>query len=81
MDEQPTYTPKQGQYLAFIYLYTKVNRQPPAETDMQRYFGTSAPTVHSMVVRLEERRLISRERGRGRTIRVLIDPKQLPELE
>ena len=81
MDEQPTYTPKQGQYLAFIHLYTKLTRQPPAEKDMQRYFGTSAPTVHSMVVRLEERGLISRERGRGRTIRVLIDPKQLPELE
>ena len=81
MAEQPTFTPKQGQYLAFIHLYSKLNRQPPAEADMQRYFGTSAPTVHSMVVRLEELNLISRERGKGRTIRVLIDPKVLPELE
>jgi len=81
MAEQPDFTPKQGQYLAFIHLYSKLNRQPPAEADMQRYFGTSAPTVHSMVVRLEERGLISRERGKARTIRVLIDPKQLPELE
>jgi hypothetical protein len=32
------YTPRQGQYLAFIYYYTKLNGQPPAETDMQRYF-------------------------------------------
>lgn len=81
MAEQPNFTPKQGQYLAFIHLYSKLNRQPPAEADMQRYFGTSAPTVHSMVVRLEERGLISRERGKARTIQVLIDPKQLPELE
>jgi Mn-dependent DtxR family transcriptional regulator len=81
MAEQLTFTPKQGQYLTFIHLYSKLNRQAPAEADMQRYFGTSAPTVHSMVVRLEELGLISRERGKARTIRVLIDPKELPELE
>ena len=27
----PTYTYRQGQYLAFIYYYTKVNRIPPAQ--------------------------------------------------
>jgi hypothetical protein len=31
------FTEKQGQYLAFIYYYTKINGQPPAEADMQRY--------------------------------------------
>jgi hypothetical protein len=30
------YKPKQGQYLAFIYYYTKLNGRPPAEADMQR---------------------------------------------
>ena len=35
---QGTYTAKQGQYLAFIYYYTKIHRQSPAETDIQRYF-------------------------------------------
>jgi hypothetical protein len=30
-----TFTPKQGQYLAFIHLYTRLHRRPPAETDMQ----------------------------------------------
>src|SRR5262249_39184176 len=29
-----TFTPKQGQYLAFIHLYTRLHRRPPAETDM-----------------------------------------------
>ncbi len=81
MSALPTFTPKQGQYLAFIHLYSKLNRQPPAETDMQRYFGTSAPTVHSMVVRLQNLGLIERERRKSRTIRVLIDPEDLPALE
>ena len=30
------FTEKQGQYLAFIHMYTKLNRRPPAEADMQR---------------------------------------------
>jgi hypothetical protein len=29
-----TFTPKQGQYLAFIHLYTRLNRRPPAETEV-----------------------------------------------
>jgi len=81
MSDQPTFTLKQGQYLAFIHLYTKLNRSPPSEADMQRYFGTSAPSVHSMVVRLEMLGLITKERGKGRTIRVLLDPKELPALD
>ena len=36
-----TFTPKQGQYLAFIHLYTRLHRRPPAETDMQEYFRVS----------------------------------------
>ena len=31
----PKYTSKEGQYLAFIYYYTKLNGQAPAERDMQ----------------------------------------------
>jgi DNA-binding MarR family transcriptional regulator len=57
------YTPKQGQYLAFIYYYTKINRMPPAEIDTQRYFRTSPPAVHEMVKTLHSRCLITRERG------------------
>ena len=36
---EPGFTPKQGQYLAFIYAYTRVLGRPPAEADLQRYFG------------------------------------------
>jgi repressor LexA len=75
------YTEKQGQYLAFIYYYTKVNGRPPAEADMQRYFRTSPPTVHQMVLTLEEKGLISREPGKARAIRVLLSLAQLPPLK
>jgi hypothetical protein len=42
---EKTFTPKQGQYLAYIYLYTRLHRRPPAETDMQEYFRVSPPSV------------------------------------
>ena len=75
------YTPKQGQYLAFIYYYSKVMRQPPAESDFQRYFQVSPPAVHQMVVTLGERGFISREPGKARTIQLLLSRKELPDLE
>jgi hypothetical protein len=39
------FTPKQGQYLAFIHLYMRLHRQPPAESDMQEYFRVTPPSV------------------------------------
>jgi len=75
------YTPKQGQYLAFIYYYTKVNGVPPAETDMQHYFGVASPTVHQMVLRLAEKGFIRRTPRQARSIVVLLSPKELPPLE
>ena len=74
------YTDKQGQYLAFIYYYTKLHRRPPAEADMQRFFRTSPPTVHNMVVQLEEKGFIAREPGQPRSIRLLLSREDLPEL-
>jgi hypothetical protein len=50
---QPPFTPRQGQYLAFIYYYDKLNRRPPAEADIQKYFDVSPPSVHQMVRTLE----------------------------
>jgi repressor LexA len=77
----PEYTKKQGQYLAFIHYYTKINRQPPSEVDMQLFFGVTPPTVHQMVLKLHERGFITREPGKPRTIRVLLSPDELPDLE
>ncbi len=74
-------TKKQGQYLAFIYNYTKLNGRPPAEADMQHYFGVTPPTVHQMVLTLEERGFISRVPRQVRSIKVLLPHEQLPDLE
>lgn len=73
-------TPKQGQYLAFIHLYTRLHRRPPAETDMQQYFRVSPPSVHQMVLTLEKAGFIRRQPKVPRSIEVLVDPKHLPEL-
>jgi Mn-dependent DtxR family transcriptional regulator len=74
------FMPTQGQYLAFIYLYTRLHRRPPAETDMQEYFRVGPPSVHQMVLTLERAGLIRRQPRTPRSIEVLIDPKLLPEL-
>ena len=75
------FTPKQGQYLAFIYHYTKINRRPPAEADIQRYFRVTPPTVHQMILKLEEKNLITRVPGQARSIQVLVPPEELPLLD
>jgi repressor LexA len=76
-----SFTAKQGRYLAFIFYYTKVHRAAPAESDMQKYFRVSAPSVHQMVLTLEKNGLIERTPGRARSIRVLVPGEQLPPLE
>ena len=74
------FTEKQGQYLAFIYAYTVINRRAPAEADMQSFFRVSPPSVHTMVVGLEAKGLIERTPGAARSIRVLEAPEDLPIL-
>jgi repressor LexA len=74
------FTPKQGQYLVFIHLYTRLHRRPPAEADMQQYFRVSPPSVHQMVLTLERTGFIKRQPRVARSIELLVDPKQLPEL-
>ena len=75
------YTFKQGQYLAFISGYMKIHRVAPAEADLQKYFGVTPPSVHQMVLTLEANGLIERIPGKARSIRLLIPPADLPDLE
>ena len=77
----PKFTNKQGQYLAFIYYYTKLMRQVPSEADIQGYFRVSSAAIHQMIVTLTERGLISREPGQARSIRLLLPRAALPDLE
>ncbi len=75
------FTAKQGQYLAFIYYYTKVNRRPPAQADIQRFFEVTPPSVHNMLLTLERKGLLARTPGQARNLEVLVDPSALPPLE
>lgn len=74
------YTAKQGQYLAFIYYYTRIHGRAPTEAEMQQYFQVSPPSVHQMVLTLVARGLIERTPGQARSIRLLIPREELPDL-
>jgi hypothetical protein len=76
----PSFTAKQGQYLAFIDNYSKIHRQAPAESDLERYFRVSAPSVHEMIQTLERNGLIERTPGQARSIRLCVQPESLPRL-
>jgi DNA-binding MarR family transcriptional regulator len=75
------FTARQGQFLAFIHAYTLVNGRPPAEADMMRFFRLTPPSVHQMILKLEQAGLISRQPGVPRSIVVLLDRSALPPLE
>jgi repressor LexA len=79
-DARKPYTDKQGQYLAFIYNYTRMYGRAPAEADMQRYFRVTPPSVHQMILTLEARGLIARTPGEARSIRLRIPREQIPPL-
>jgi DNA-binding MarR family transcriptional regulator len=77
----PRFTNKQGQYLAFIYTYILLNRQPPAEADFQRFFCVTPPSVHQMILQLERLGFIRRTPRQARSIELLIPTDQLPVLQ
>ena len=77
----PSFTEKQGQYLAFIHAYTLVLGRPPAEIDLQRHFRVTPPSVHQMVLALERAGLIRRRSGVARSIELLVEPSTLPPLQ
>ena len=77
----PTFTGRQGQFLAYIHQYSLVNGCAPAEADMQRFFQITPPSVHSMVLTLERRGLIRRVPGQARSITLAVQPESLPPLQ
>ena len=80
LDRTPQFTAAQGQYLAFIYAYATIHRQAPAEADLRRFFRVTAPSVHRMVIELEQRGLIRRVPRTARSIELLVPPEELPIL-
>lgn len=79
-DPTARFTERQGQYLAFIHAYTKVNGRPPAQADVQRFFAVTAPSVHQMILALERRGHLRRTPGQARCLEVLVEPEYLPVL-
>ena len=75
------FTEKQGQYLAFIDTYMTMFGRPPAEADLERFFRTTPPTIHQMILKLEEKGLISRVPGQARSIKLLVLSGEIPRLK
>ncbi|WP_041395073.1 LexA family protein [Photobacterium profundum] len=72
------FTQRQGEYLAFIFYYTRLNKRSPAEVDIQNYFGVSSASTHQMLRVLVEKQLIKKEKGKARSMTVLVPQDQLP---
>jgi repressor LexA len=75
------FTAKQGQYLAFIYYYTKIRGVAPAEADFRKHFRVTSPVVHQMILTLESQGFIERTPGQARSIRLRLSRAELPDLE
>ena len=75
-----TYTKKQGRYLAFIQQYTKLHGIAPSFADIEDFFKVTPPSVNQMIKMLEKKGLIERERGKPRSIKVLLSESELPTL-
>jgi DNA-binding MarR family transcriptional regulator len=71
------FTIVQGQYLTFIYYYTKIHGTALAEADFQRSFRVTAPVLHQMIMTLEAPGFIDREPGRppSRSTRYRLTPR------
>jgi len=67
-------TKRQGEYLQFISKYIHHFGRAPAESDIQRHFLVSAPSVNQMMQTLERRGFITRERGVARSIQLCLTP-------
>lgn len=65
-------TTRQREYLEFIAKYIGRFGRSPAESDIQRHFLVSAPSVNHMVQGLERRGFIQRQPGMPRSIRVVV---------
>jgi LexA DNA binding domain len=65
-------TTRQREYLEFITKYIGRFGRSPAESDIQRHFLISAPSVNHMVQGLERRGFIERQPGLPQSIRVVL---------
>jgi len=76
-------TPQQGQFLAFIREYMMRNHAgvAPTHANFQQFFNLTAPSVNSMLVRLERRGFIRRIPHHARGIELTVNPDWIPPLD
>ena len=72
-DDSQRPTKRQLEYLAFISKYIQRFGRAPAESDIERHFLVSAPSVNQMMQMLERRGFITRLPGVPRSTRLRID--------
>ena len=72
-DDSQRPTKRQLEYLAFISKYFQRFGRAPAESDIERHFLVSAPSVNQMMQMLERRGFITRQPGVPRSTRLRID--------
>ena len=66
-------TKRQLDYLLFIQKYMTHYGRAPAESDIERHFLVSAPSVNQMMQTLERRGFITRQPGVPRSTRLCVD--------
>ena len=64
-------TKRQLEYLEFIAKYMNRFGRAPAESDIERHFLVSAPSVNQMMQMLERRGFIARQAGVARSTRLI----------
>jgi repressor LexA len=76
-------TRQQGQFLAFIREYIMRNELgvAPTHSALQRFFNLTAPSVNSMLIRLEQRGFIRRIPGKARAIEIICQADWIPQLD
>ena len=76
-------TRQQGQFLAFIREYIMRNHAgvAPTHADFQRFFNLTAPSVNSMLIRLDRRGFIRRVPHQARGLELTVNPDWIPPLD
>lgn len=69
-------TKRQLEYLSFISKYIFRFGRAPAESDIERHFLVSAPSVNQMMQTLERRGFISRQAGVARSTKICVALEQ-----
>jgi LexA DNA binding domain len=69
----PRPTTRQHEYLTFIGKYLSRFRRAPAESDIERHFLVSGPSVNQMMQTLEKSGFITRQRGVPRSAKLRPD--------